>query len=787
MAYSLGFAHGRITLSYNGGPAAAQLRADLLRIIATARAAHEGVQRFGRQVDRMSGFLVGAAQTSAKAALGVTGLTNAVVLAVGAVQTLAPVIAAVFAALPGIILGGVVAMGVFKLATKGVGDALKAAGEDSKTFEKAIADLSPQAQKFARAWRDAGKSLAPIQKQMQDAFFNKTGPEVTKIAKAVGGLRKEAVGAAGGFNEVFRRVLEFASSGTAINTIRALLNGVRAMLVNVDGAIKPLLTGFFNLARQAGEFGDELGGGLAAALIKFGNFLNNVNLEQVFAGAMEVLRPLGSLLANIGSIISSIFSGLSSEGGTSLGVISEMAKVLADFLKTAEAQEGLAALGQALSAIAGATGEVFLTLLKELTPVIIALAPGIAELAAAVADVLVPALEIVGPILAGVAKFASANMDWIAPLIIGVYGLVAAMKAYAAIAAVVRTVQAALNSTLLLSVVAWIRTTAATVAASVAAAYHAVVSRIVAAATAIWTGIQWLFNVALLANPIGIVVVAIIALIAIIVVIATKTDWFQQAWKWAWGGIKAAALAVWDWMKNTLWPGIKGVWEWLTSFISANVTAIKNIFNSIWNAILAVIGFFTRLRDGVLGKLGELLNFIRGIPGMIGDALGNIGGLLYDKGKSLVQGFINGIKAMFGSVRNTASNLIGMVTDFLPGSPAKDGPLSGKGWTPYRGASLVDGLMAGMDSQLNDLSRMANLVAATAAPVIPTMTQQAGFNPATIPAMAPAATTDHAETVTIQTLQVNVSGVLDMADPQAARRIAVAISEAIDKVKKEYK
>lgn len=786
MAYSLGFAHGRITLSYNGGPAAAQLRADLLRIMASSRAAHEGVQSFGKQMDKLGAGLVTAAQFAGKAALGITAFANAMAAATVVAVNLAPVVAAAFAVLPGVILGGVVAMGVFKIATMGVGDALKAAGGDSKTFEEAIKGLSPQAQKFARAWRDAGQSLKPVQQAMQNAFFNKTGPEINKISKAALGLKKEAVGTAEGFNQVFRRVLEFGSSGTAIVTVRSLLNGVRAMLLRIAPAVKPLLTGFFNLARQAGQFGDALGGGIASGMVKFGNFLNNVNLEGVFDRAMEVLRPLGDLLKNIGSIISSVFTGLALDGGASLGVIGEMVGVLADFLKTAEGQEGLGAIGAAIQAIAGATGEVFLALLKELTPVLVTLAPGIAEFATTIADILVPAIETAGPVLNTFAGFLTDHAGTVAKIAVAIYALAAAMKVYNAIAKVVEITQRILNSTMLLSVIAWIRTTTATVAASVATAYHAVVTKVVAAATRIWTAIQWLFNAALVANPIGIVVVAIIALIAIIVVIATKTTWFQDAWKWAWGGIKDAASAVWEWIRDTLWPGIKSVWEWITDFIAAHVAVIKSVFSSIWGAIQAVIGFFTRLKDSVLGKLGELLNFIKSLPGMIGDALGNLGGLLWEKGKSLVQGFIDGIKFMFNKVRDTAKNLVGMVTDFLPGSPAKDGPLSGKGWTPFRGKSLVDGLMTGMESQLSSLERVAEQVAATAVPLLPTLGGAAGLSPSTVPVPA-AQPQQHAETIVIETLQVNISGVLDMTDPQAARQIAVRISEAIDKVKKEYK
>lgn len=70
-----------------------------------------------------------------------------------------------------------------------------------------------------------------------------------------------------------------------------------------------------------------------------------------------------------------------------------------------------------------------------------------------------------------------------------------------------------------------------------------------AAATKVWAGIQWLLNAAMAANPIGLIIAAILILAVVIINIATKTHWFQDIWKAAWGGIKAAAVAVWDWLK----------------------------------------------------------------------------------------------------------------------------------------------------------------------------------------------------------------------------------------------
>jgi len=109
-------------------------------------------------------------------------------------------------------------------------------------------------------------------------------------------------------------------------------------------------------------------------------------------------------------------------------------------------------------------------------------------------------------------------------------------------------------------------------------------------ATKAYAGAQWLLNAAMDANPIGLIVIAIIALVAIVVVIATKTTWFQSIWKAAWGGIKTAAVAVWDWLRAL--PGnIASVFSSLASAISAPFRTAFNAVASIWNNTVGSLSF----------------------------------------------------------------------------------------------------------------------------------------------------------------------------------------------------
>lgn len=124
-----------------------------------------------------------------------------------------------------------------------------------------------------------------------------------------------------------------------------------------------------------------------------------------------------------------------------------------------------------------------------------------------------------------------------------------------------------------------------------------------AAATKVVTAAQWLWNVAMSANPIGLIIIAIIALIAIIVLIATKTDWFQRAWKAIWSGIVAyikwvannykaafhaiAAAGTWLWGKiKAVGNGIKSVFSRIAAAISAPFRAAFNAVARLWNSTI---------------------------------------------------------------------------------------------------------------------------------------------------------------------------------------------------------
>lgn len=175
-------------------------------------------------------------------------------------------------------------------------------------------------------------------------------------------------------------------------------------------------------------------------------------------------------------------------------------------------------------------------------------------------------------------------------------------------------------------IIPFAKTVATTVASTTAMAAHAVASGVAKAATVTWTGVQWLLNAALTANPIGIVIVAIAALVAVIVLIATKTTWFQDIWRVVWTFVKDTAMDVWDWLK-TLPERIGSVFSTVAGFITAPWRAAFNFIADAWNNTIGKLSWSVPSWVPVIGgntiSVPQLRKFHHGgtVPGLPGSEM----------------------------------------------------------------------------------------------------------------------------------------------------------------------
>lgn len=102
--------------------------------------------------------------------------------------------------------------------------------------------------------------------------------------------------------------------------------------------------------------------------------------------------------------------------------------------------------------------------------------------------------------------------------------------------------------------------------------------------------------------------------------------------------------------------------------------------------------------DSIGVGIGQAVSFLASLPGRALEAVGNIGAVLRNSGRALIQGFLDGVQSMLRSVGDTFGGLMDFVRGFFPNSPAERGPFSGSGWTdfPNSAQALIDQWQSGL-------------------------------------------------------------------------------------------
>lgn len=141
------------------------------------------------------------------------------------------------------------------------------------------------------------------------------------------------------------------------------------------------------------------------------------------------------------------------------------------------------------------------------------------------------------------------------------------------------------------------------------AAYKAVMT-VVAAVTKLWTAAQWLLNIAMDANPIGIVIAVIVALISVVVYCWMKFASFRAYLLMTWDTIKAFAGIIKDFL-------IARINELLTG-IGKVAIALKKLFTGDFSGAAKAFGEGVKSLSGVQSAttaIGQSMNTVRGIKG----------------------------------------------------------------------------------------------------------------------------------------------------------------------------
>lgn len=115
--------------------------------------------------------------------------------------------------------------------------------------------------------------------------------------------------------------------------------------------------------------------------------------------------------------------------------------------------------------------------------------------------------------------------------------------------------------------------------------------RVVQAVTKVWTAVQWALNVALRANPIGIVITILTALGAALVAAYKRSDTFRRVVNTAWSVVKKVVVTYW----KILWNTVFIPWRLAYKGAEAAVRFFAKHAKSIWSGLQKAVRTYWRI------------------------------------------------------------------------------------------------------------------------------------------------------------------------------------------------
>lgn len=193
--------------------------------------------------------------------------------------------------------------------------------------------------------------------------------------------------------------------------------------------------------------------------------------------------------------------------------------------------------------------------------------------------------------------------------------------------------------------------------------------------------------------------------------------------------LSASLTSFFEWLTGTVFPAIG---DFFTN-------TIPEAWNSLVEAVRGLVnGLFNDIDTAIRSAGTNVLNFFSTtLPETIRSAVGRFGEILIDAGRNIINGLISGIKSRFPNLDSVMTEVGKKIREYLPFSPAKEGPLSGPGDPTLAGQKIVQMIATGMEMELPTLQAAS---ASTASVIFGPNSIQVGFNGA-LPTTAQATAT----------------------------------------------
>lgn len=503
---------------------------------------------------------------------------------------------------------------------------------------------------------------------------------------------------------------QIVASGKATAWIKnalATLKQIGAVVGNVGGILKSVLS-------AASAAGSGFIGVIGAALARLNAFLKT-------AVGQQALQSIFQGLASIGKTLGPVITAVVTQLGALAGPVAGLAEMIGPVLVTAinalgpalvELGPGLAGIFGGLSSVITAVAPALPSLAQGLSAVGAALGQafsdpafqkGLVDLGKAFVDLITAA----APLLPVVAQLAGVLVSALAPVIKPLATAIATFatalgtqlgRVITAIAPTLPDLAIALGQ-VLIALIPLIKPLAdILIAATPLIPIFTALIRFLTPLAPYLTaaaGAWWLLNIAMDANPIGLIIIALAALVAGVI----------YAWKHF----------------DTFRTIVGGVFSWLKTA----VVAVINFVANHWRLIISIIGGPLGLTVALVSKYWrQIIGFFAAMPGAIVRIFSGAGSWLVNVGKNIIIGLWNGIVSVSSWLYH---KLVDLIKAIIPApirwalnihSPSKV--------TEELGRYVGLGLAVGMEGSAPTVRRAAGRLAGAAVPAMSAFTAPAG-------------------------------------------------------------
>ena len=166
----------------------------------------------------------------------------------------------------------------------------------------------------------------------------------------------------------------------------------------------------------------------------------------------------------------------------------------------------------------------------------------------------------------------------------------------------------------------------------------------------------------------------------------------------------------------------------VTDFIVKMVLAVRghwaNFKAMVMETIISVVSFViskvsewkNNFVNTVSGMINDVINFFTGLPGRIRSAISGIGTWLYESGRDLIRGMINGVQNMAGNIADKAKEVVGGAITAAKNLLDITSPSKVFRWI---GEMTGQGFVQGLHSMLSDVASAGNDLAEAVLPAPP--------------------------------------------------------------------